>query len=174
MSKRSLVIIAKEGFQDKELAGTRNGLLAAGFEVILGSTEVGPCTGKYGSTEQATVSLQDVNVADYDRIAFIGGPGAHALAESEDAKNIARATVKAEKPLGAICIAPTILAKAGVLKGKKATVWDEGGEQIALLKKEGAEYSGEDVTTDGLIVTANGPEAAERFGRTFGALAVGN
>jgi protease I len=62
------------------------------------------------------------------------------------------------------------LAKARVLEGRKATVWDSGGEQAALLEKYGAEYTGDTVTVDGLIVTANGPAAAEEFGRTLAAL----
>lgn len=162
------MIIAKSGFQDHELKGTRKGLLDTGFDVILASTEKGECTGKYGSTEQASITLKDVNVADYDSIAFIGGPGAAALAEDPDALRIARETVAAKKPLGAICIAPTILAAAGVLKGVKATVWDDGeGTQIQQVKNAGATYTGDLVTVDGLIVTGNGPEAAEEFGKAF-------
>ena len=162
-----LLIIAPQGFQDHELAGTRKGLKKAGFRIILGSTLIGSCIGKFGSTEQATVALKDCRVEDYDRIGFIGGPGAEALADDEDAKALAKATVVAGKPLGAICIAPLILTKAGLLKGKRATVWDSGGEQISILKQHGAIYTGEDVTQDGLIVTANGEKAAEKFGEVF-------
>ncbi len=161
---KSLLIIARNGFQDHELAGVRSELLKAGFRVILGSTEAGPCTGKFGSTEEATVALKDCRVADYDRIAFIGGPGAEALSENEDARALARATVDAGKPLGAICITPLILAKAGVLKGRKATVWDSGGEQIAILKAHGAIVIHQAVVVDGSIVTGNGPQAALSFG----------
>ena len=167
MSPRALVIIAQEGFQDKELEGTRNGLLAAGFEVVLASTEAGSCVGKFGSTEQAQIALKNVDVSKYDRIAYIGGPGAGKLKDDQDAKRIAVETVEAGKPLGAICIAPTILAAAGGLKGKKATVWDENGEQKRFLTKHGATYTGEPVTVDGLIVTGNGPEAAEEFGKAM-------
>ena len=113
------------------------------------------------------MALRDVDVSDYDRVAFIGGSGAGALASDSDALHLAQETARAGKPLGAICIAPTILAKARVLSGKKATVWDSGGEQAALLEKYGAEYTGELVTVDGLIVTANGPLAAEEFGKTL-------
>lgn len=165
---RVLLIIAQSGFQDHELKGTRQGLLDAGCDVSLASTEKGVCTGKYGSTEEASIALTDVNVADYDSVAFIGGPGAGALTENADALRIARETVAASKPLGAICIAPTILAAAGVLKSKKATVWDDGEHtQVKKLTEAGAEYTGDLVTVDGLIVTGNGPEAAEEFGRTF-------
>ncbi|MEQ1849186.1 MAG: DJ-1/PfpI family protein [Candidatus Peribacteraceae bacterium] len=166
----TLLILAQHGFQDFELSGTRDALLDAGFDVVLGSTSVGPCTGKFGSIEQATVAIADVGIEAFDRIAFIGGPGAAVLADDVDCQRIAKAQVDAKKPLGAICIAPTILAKAGVLRGKKATVWDRAHEQASLLEVCGATYTGEPVTVDGLMVTANGPEAAPQFGRVFAAL----
>ncbi len=67
--------------------------------------------------------------------------------------------------MGAICIAPTILAYAGVLEGKKATVWNQDGKQAEILTKNGAEFVDELVVVDGKIVTANGPPAAEAFGK---------
>ena len=161
----ALLIIAHEGFQDHEYEGTREGLEDAGYTIVVASTEVGTCSGKYGATEEATVKLSDVDVSEYDKVAFIGGPGAAALMDDADAHRVARDTVSLGKKLGAICIAPAILARAGVLKGKKATVWDSGGEQAGLLESEGALYTGKDVTVDGDIVTANGPLAAEEFGR---------
>ena len=169
MSK-ALLIIAKEGYQVIELEGTRNALVAAGNTIILASTATGTCTGKFGGSEDATIALKDVRVSDYDRIAFIGGPGAAALASDGSALKIANDAHRAGMPLGAICIAPTILAKAHVLDGKQATVWDSEGEQVALLEQYGAEYTGEAVTIDGNVVTANGPDAAEEFGRTLATL----
>jgi len=169
MARKALVIIAQQGFQDVELDGTRQGLKDAGFDVVLASEAAGECVGKFGGSEQATIALKDVRVEDYDRVAFIGGPGAHKLASNLDAQRIAVETEMAKKPLGAICIAPTILAEAGVLNGKKATVHNKDGEPEKLLKARGATYTGEDVTVDGLIVTGNGPEAAKAFGTAFAA-----
>lgn len=172
--KTALVIIAPTGYQDKELAGTLKGLTEADFAVTIGSTEIGSCTGKFGGITEATVALRDVIAPDYDRVAFIGGPGASQLVDNIDAHRIAQEAVDMHLPLGAICLAPTILAAAGVLKGKNATVWDDGkGTQIEMLHKHGATYSGEAVTVDGFIITANGPEAAEEFGKRMAAIGQG-
>lgn len=170
MTKIALLIIAKNGFQDVELDGTRNELKRAGYKVILASTEIGECVGKFGKREEASVALKSADVADYDLIGFIGGPGAANLWQNADAKRTALDTVKAGKPLGAICIAPKILAAAGVLAGKKATVWNEDGDQAGFLALHDAEYTGEPVTVDGLVVTGNGPAAAEEFGKTLAQL----
>lgn len=168
--KKALVILAQDGYQDREYAGTRGELGKAGFGIVVASVRAGECQGKLGGKEQAAVALRDVRVADYDRIAFIGGPGAGALASDPEALRIANDAVRAEMPLGAICIAPVILAKAHVLDGRKATVWDSGGGQAGVLERYGAIYTGEDVTVDGKIVTGSGPSAAEEFGRTLASL----
>ena len=168
--RSALIIVAKDGYQDMEYAGTRKGLEDAGFTIVIASTATGPCRGKFGGSIEATVALPDVVVRDYDRVAYIGGPGAGELWKNDDAKRIARDVVAAGKPLGAICIAPTILAAAGVLKNKRATVWNEDGEQQGFIESYGAVYTGEAVTGDGLIVTGNGPGAAEEFGRVLAAI----
>lgn len=168
--KKALIILAQAGYQDVEYAGTRKGLEEGGYVVTIASAHVGMCQGKLGGKEDAEVSLCDIQVSDYDCIAFIGGPGAAAYASDPDALRVAHDAARADIPLGAICIAPTILAKARVLEGRRATVWDSGGEQKALLEKHGAIYTGDDVTVDGKIVTGNGPAAAEEFGRTLAAL----
>jgi protease I len=59
-----------------------------------------------------------------------------------------------------------ILAKAGVLKDKKATVWTSSLDRgpVKILKENGAEFVNEKVVRDGKIITANGPAAATEFG----------
>lgn len=167
MPGRALVIIAQKGFQDIELKGARDGLTEARYVVTLASTEIGPCTGKYGGSEQATIALRDADVRGYDKVVFIGGPGAFALKDDQSALRLAREAVQNGKVLGAICIAPTILAEAGVLKGKRATVATPDNTQQKLLADRGATYTGDPVTVDGRIVTANGPDAAVEFGKTL-------
>lgn len=168
--RKALLVIAQQGFQDKEYAGTRMALEQAGFSVIVASKEQGVCTGKFGGTVMADVAMRDVVLRDLDRVAFIGGPGAAALASDADALKLAVETYRTGMPLGAICIAPIILLKAGVLEGKRATVWDEDGTQSQQLEERGVLFSGENVTVDGTIVTGNGPQATEEFGKTFAAM----
>ncbi len=168
MPKNALIIIAQQNYQDREYEGTRAELERGGMEITVASGDGGTCTGKFGGSEKATLSLSQVKITDFDCVAFIGGPGAEAYTRHPEALRIAHEAVAANKPLGAICIAPLILAKAKVLQGKHATVWDDGeGTQEALLMQAGAELTGDSVTRDGLIVTGNGPDASEEFGKTL-------
>ena len=169
-SMKVLVIIAPQGYQDHEFDGTCSGLRRAGFEIVVGSSNKGECHGKFGGVVQAGIALRDVKVQHYDRVAFIGGPGAKAYDADSDALRIARDTTIAMKPLGAICIAPRILAAAGVLQGRRATVWNDDGTQGKFLEQHGAQYVPESLVVDGLIVTADGPSVAEEFGRALASL----
>jgi len=172
--KTAILVIAQNGYQDVELAGTQNALLAAGFEVTIASKEEGTCAGKFGGTEEALLAMRDVDPLAYDVLAFIGGPSARALADDAEAIILVQSRVDSGKVLGAICVAPTILAAAGVLKGRHATVWDpsassgqvpKSDDPIRFIEERGAIYSSDSVTVDGMIITANGPDAAEEFGQ---------
>jgi protease I len=72
--------------------------------------------------------------------------------------------VKKEKIVGAICIAPVTLANAGILTGKKATVFES---ETKKLKDKGANCTRKNVERDGKTITANGPKAAKEFGETI-------
>ena len=161
----AIIIIAPQGYQDIEYETPKTILEKAGITTTTASKNGGKCVGKLGGTTNAEFPLRQVVVADYDIILFVGGPGAVAYQQDTDAHRIAQEAVQRKRLLCAICIAPTILAYAGVLKGKKATVWNEDGQQEKVLTRNGAQYTGEDVTVDGRLITANGPAAAEKFGR---------
>ncbi|MEM2638356.1 MAG: DJ-1/PfpI family protein, partial [Candidatus Hadarchaeales archaeon] len=87
---------------------------------------------------------------------------------NKHALSIAKEAFSAGKVVGAICIAPVILANAGILKGRRATVWD--GDFVKMLEAGGAKYTGKNVEVDGKIVTANGPHAAREFGKKIAEL----
>ncbi len=160
---KAVLIIAPVGYQDHEYGETKKVLEVAGVKVTTASKQTGTCTGKLGGSTTATVSLAELDVSDYDAVVFIGGPGAPIYNSDVQAHLTAQEAVNRKKVLAAICIAPRILAHAGVLEGKKATVWNGDGRQEKILKDNGALYTGDKVTIDGLLVTANGPEAATSF-----------
>lgn len=160
-----LFIIAQEGFQDHEYAAPKEILERAGIIVITAAKKAGTCSGKFGAGAKAALSLSEVKVQDYAAIVFIGGPGAVKYQQDPEAHHIVQEAVKQNKILAAICIAPTILAYAGLLNRRKATVWNADGEQQKVLTKNGAVFTNEAVTVDGKIITANGPPAAGEFGK---------
>jgi len=162
-----LFIVAQKGYQDWEYNTPKNILENARIEVITAAEEIGECWGKMGSKTQATISLDKVTVSEYEAIILIGGPGAVKYQQNKIIHLIVQEANKQNKILAAICIAPTILAYAKVLNGIKATVWNEDEKQQKILEVNGAIYTGEEVTIDKNIITANGPSAAEHFGQSI-------
>ncbi len=164
--KRVIMIIAPQNFRDEELIHTREEIERAGGAVTLASLSTDTATGMFGATARPDITLDQVRVEDYDAIVFVGGSGSEVYFDHSIAQNIAREALSKNKLLTAICIAPSILANAQLLQGKRATVW-AGDKYINILRAKGANYTGESVTQDGRIITANGPEAAREFGRTI-------
>ena len=163
--KKIALVIAFRDFRDEEYVIPKQTLESAGVEIITASTSLGKAIGKLGGEAEVNILLGELKVADYDAVLFIGGPGAANYIEEETCPRITRETVGASKVLGAICIAPAILAKAGVLKGKRATVWSSVMDKSAvkILKESGAEYLVDSVVVDGNIITASGPQSAKEF-----------
>ena len=167
--KKVAMIIAFQDFRDIEYFAPKDILLDAGAEIITVSTKKGIAKGADGGEAEVSNSIDELEVEDFDGIIFIGGSGMVKQLDNEKFHAITKKVISANKILGAICIAPAILAKSGVLNGKNSTVWsnDLDKSAIDILNKYGAKYRNEAVVVDGKIVTASGPEAAEKFGKVL-------
>lgn len=158
------MIIAKDGFRDEEYLQPKEVLTKSGIVVDTFSSSTGTAKGMLGAKVKVDKTIDELNVDDYDGIIFVGGVGSSEYWDNTKAHKIAQDAVSKNKVLAAICIAPVTLAKAGVLKGKKATVFSS---EVVQLKSYGASYTGKDVEVDGKIVTGSGPHAAKKFGETI-------
>jgi len=156
------MIIAPRNFRDEELFDTKEELESSGNSVVIASTKTDTATGMLGGTAKPNITIDDVNVGDYDAVVFVGGSGSSIYFNNQKAHEIARAANDSGKLVAAICIAPSTLANAGLLKSKKATSFpsEEGN-----LRSRGANYTGKPVEKDGNIITADGPRSAREFGR---------
>ena len=161
--KSVLMIIAPTNFSYKELVDTGEVLNKYNAHVVVASYGVSQAKGSRGEVINVE-KISDVDVDDYDAIVFVGGPGAEDYFKDETALKIAKDSYENGKITAAICIAPVILANAGILKGKQATVFSTGKDAI---EEKGAKYTGDPVTQDGKIITANGPDAAKSFGEAI-------
>lgn len=162
-TKKIVMIIAFEKFRDEEYSYPKEVFEKAGFEVVTASSKMGTATGKLGMKARVDITLDQVKVDDYDAVLFIGGPGSLDYYDNPTCHQIAVETIKEGKLLGAICAAPGIIAKAGVLKGRKATMFENTG----VLKENGATYTGKGVEIDGKIITATGPQTAKAWGEAI-------
>ncbi len=159
--KKILMVVAPENFRDEELKEPMGVFTRSGAEVTIASKGVTRATGMFGAEIKVDKNLEEVSAEEYDAVIFVGGTGAEVYFDDSRAHELAADALKGGKIVSAICIAPSTLANAGLLKGKKATSFSSEKKN---LKRKGADYTGAAVERDGRIITGRGPEAAEEFG----------
>ena len=161
MSKKAVIVIAQNNFHDTEFFVPKAVLDQRKIVTRVASLTKNPALGKLGATVVPDLTLEEIKPDNFDALIFVGGRGSAEYFENEKALKLIKDFQKADKILGAICLAPSILANAGALIGKTVTATSSQEEN---LKNKGAEYTGMPVEVDGKIVTAKGPEAAQEFG----------
>ena len=159
-----LLIVANSDFRDEEYREPARALAHVMAGVVVASSSKEPCVGMFGHTVTPDLLLSEVDVSKYAAVIFVGGSGAKEYFDDPAAQQIAREAAEQDKVLAAICIAPAILANAGVLKGKRATCFPS--EKKALAAR-GAKVVDEGGVRDGKIITADGPDNAGLFARTI-------
>jgi protease I len=161
MPKKVLMIIAPMDFRDEEYFDTRKVLEESGAEITVANSTGQASKSMFGKIVNPDKNFYDIDSKDYDAIVFVGGQGTPVYFDNKQAQNLAKEFNNSGKIVAAICIAPVILARAGILSGKKATVFPSGKNDINAV----GTYTGSSVEKDGNIITGSGPEAANEFGR---------
>jgi protease I len=160
--KKVVFLTAPNTFRDEEYYKPKEVLENADIEVVTASTKIGELTGKFGFKTVSTLLIGDIIPNNFNAIVYIGGAGSSTFFDNEKALNLAREFFKLNKVVASICIAGVILANSGILKDKKATVFVDGKD---TLINKGATYTAASLEIDGNIITANGPDIAEDFGK---------
>lgn len=158
--KNVAMIIAYQDFRDEEFTQPFTVLSGAGATITVASSKRGTAKGMLGKKVEVQQLLAELDAAKYDAVIFIGGPGAQTFFKDSAAHKLARDAVKQGKVVGAICIAPAILAYAGLVEGKQMTGFSS---ILPDLRKAGAKVTAEPVVRDGKLITADGPAAAAKF-----------
>lgn len=158
---KSICIFLATGFEEVEalfpLDILRRGGLSVKTVSVMGEPTV---TGAHGVPVVADCLIEDLNEADIEMIVLPGGlPGATNLDAHAGLDALVRSFAAAGKPLAAICAAPMVYGKRGLLKGKKATCYP-GFDKFL----EGAEYTGNMVEIADNFILGKGPAAAYMFG----------
>ncbi len=162
MAKKALFVISQNNFRDEELLKPREILGKAGYETKVASVTTDAARGMFGTTVKPDLSADSAAMKDYDMLIIVGGSGAPSLMEQEGVLELIRDAHGMNKTIGAICLGPMVLARAGILNSKRVTVF-ETSESVNLLRQAGAVIVKKDVVVDGRLVTANGPGAAADF-----------
>lgn len=165
LQNKKIAMVIAPNFRDEEYFTPKAVLQEAGAEITTISEQAGQIIGADGGEAGADLGAGEASAENFDAVIFIGGPGMAQRLDNSAFQKLAQTAAGKNKVLGAICIAPALLANAGLLRDKKATVWSSPLDKsaIKILEQAGANYQNEPVVADGKIITANGPAAAEEF-----------
>jgi protease I len=159
--KKVGLVVSFNGFRDEEYIEPKNIFESNGIKVDTISIHKGTALGKFKITANVDLTIKEVRKQDYEIIALVGGPMALSDLDNFDVHKMIKDFYSFRGKIAAICISPVILAHAGLLKGIRATVWQDGKEELI---KNGAIYEEGPVVVDKGIITANGPLAAKEWG----------
>lgn len=148
------------GFEETEAITVIDCLRRAGVSVDLVSTHEKSVTGSHNITVVADKLFEDMG--DYDGLFLPGGqPGSTHLGNDERVLELVRRYVNQDKWVSAICAAPTVLSKAGVIKGKHLTSYPTSNVNGVF---DEAIYHEDLVVVDGKLVTSRSMGTALHLG----------
>ncbi|NYT05309.1 MAG: DJ-1/PfpI family protein [Methanomicrobiales archaeon] len=158
-----LIVIAPERFRDEELFTPCEMFEKTDIIYDIASTKTGTCAGMIGGSAEATLAIADARAEEYDGIVVVGGVGSQDfLWDNAGLQELVRTFFTSGKVVAAICLSPVVLAQAGILHGRQATVFRTPAS-IRAMKAGGAHLVDMPVVADLDLITANGPQAAGRF-----------
>ena len=155
-----IFILAHNNFCDAEYHRSRAVFELAGITCKVASSELTTAVGMEGSFVEPDIQTTKINVKDFNAICLVGGVGCSEYWHNKLVHSIVVEANRKGLLLCAICLAPIILANAGLLNGVRATVYPSAASYI---ERKGAKYSKKFVEVEKNIITAEGPEAAEAF-----------
>lgn len=154
-------VLLGSGFEEAEALVPADLLRRAGVEVALVALQGTEVTGGHGITVKADISLDQVDPGSIEMIFLPGGlGGVEAISSCPQALELIWHLYADGRYVAAICAAPTILAKLGLLAGKRAVCYPGMEAQMsnAILQNSTP------IVTDGILVTGEAAGSAFSFG----------
>ncbi len=151
--QRVALFLARQFFSDEEYEPLARRFERAGLPVALLSVDTGVIVSASRVILNADLALKEASADSFAALVLVGGPGMVLHWDDELLHGLCREFAAAGKPLAAIGIAPVALARAGVLKDRRATVFLER-PAVAELRAAGARHSFRTLVSDRNIITA--------------------
>lgn len=161
MTLRVLLPLAA-GCEEMEAITLIDLLRRAGAEVVTAALEAGPVIASRGVSLLADTSLDAIAEAPFDLIVLPGGAeGSRRLGQDSRLGALLSRQVVEGRHVAAICAAPTVLGRLGLLNGRRATAYPGFLESMDIpgLKLDTSSA----IVMDGPVITSRGPGTAMDF-----------
>lgn len=160
--KKALVLFA-DGSEELEAVTVINILRRGGVEVTVAGLAAGPLRGSRGTVLLPDTDLNQVRAEDFDLVVLPGGqPGTDHLRNDARVASLLKKMQALDRNIAAICAAPSVLAQAGLLDGKRATCYPGALDEFPAVQRQTAA-----VVEDGKLITSRGPGTAMDFALTL-------
>ena len=157
--KKAVVFLA-DGFEDIEALAAVDILRRGGVDLTIAGVTGMQVVSSHNVKIMADKDVKDIKTDDYDAFICPGGmPGASNLRDSSIVIDIIKEAYGKGKIVSAICAAPMVLDKAGILADKDFTMYP-GMENNA---PSGSYKNDKFVVKDGKVITGAGPAAAFEY-----------
>jgi archaeal arginyl aminopeptidase len=156
------LIISADQFEDAELLVPLYRFREEGIGADVVSLHPGKISGMHGYEVAVDKTFAEVNAAEYDVLVLPGGRAPLTVRKEQKALEIAKDFYRRNKPVAAICHGQQILVTADLLKGRRATCYNN---MVGELRDAGALYEDSEVVVDGNLVTSRQPTDLPAFMR---------
>lgn len=159
----SVLVLFANGSEELEAITVVNLLRRAGVQVTLAGLEHGPLRGSRGTVLLPDCTLDEAMHQHYDMLVLPGGqPGTNHLKADARVLQLAQRMHHEGNYVTAICAAPSVLATAGLLDGKRATSFPGALDAYPQVQRQP-----QTVVEDGKLITSRGPGTAMDFALTL-------
>ncbi len=160
---KTVLVPLAQGCEELEAVSVIDILRRAGINVVSAGLDAQPVRGSRGTVLVPDTTLDEALKHDFDMVALPGGqPGTNNLKADARILALVQRMAQQDKYVAAVCAAPSVLAMAGLLDGKRATSFPGSLDPFPNVNRIGGA-----VVEDGKLVTSRGPGTAMDFALTL-------
>ncbi len=158
--KSILLFLPADNFNEDEFLTTSGLLKKSGYQVFIASDAICFCTGSNGIKVKNDINIMNVHPGNFSAIVIIGGNGIKKYWNNKLLHKTVTKFYLSNKIIAAICAAPVVFAKAGLLKNVSAVCYPD---VVNELLSSGAVLCNTSVCVSNKIITAAMPKNANEF-----------
>jgi 4-methyl-5(b-hydroxyethyl)-thiazole monophosphate biosynthesis len=159
----TVLVPLAQGCEEIEAITVIDILRRAGITVISAGLNALPVRASRGTVLIPDTTLESALERSYDMVVLPGGqPGSNNLKADARILSLLNTMARNDKYIAAICAAPSVLATAGLLDGKRATSFPGALDTFPKVHQQAAA-----VVEDGKLITSRGPGTAMDFALTL-------
>ena len=161
--KQILFVVGQKNYDEKEFNVLFTHLEAEGADVFIASPEMQKALGRLNGYVTPDLTIAEASAKDYDAIVLVGGYGARVyLWDDQATHRLLQEAHENHKVIAAASTAPVALANAGILQGRRATVFPDYVSNLTFQQNK-IELVHDPIVVDDNIITSSHHRVAKQL-----------